>query len=106
MPDKMTWELINPEGVAKSEFKLANPHPTVLEGKTILLRWNGKHNGNVFLDQIGRLLEEKINNIKILKAWEVFPEYGNSSQNLEASKKIAAKLAEFKPDIVIASQCD
>jgi hypothetical protein len=106
MPDKINWELINPEGVAKSEFKLANPHPTVLERKTILLRWNGKHNGNVFLDRIGDLLKEKINSIKILKAWEVFPESGNSSQNADASKKIAAKLAEFKPDIVLASQCD
>jgi hypothetical protein len=106
MADKANWDLVNPEGVAESESKLANPHPSSLEGKTILLRWNGKHNGNVFLDRIGRLLEEKINNIKILKAWEVFPESGNSSQNIEASKKIAAKLAEFKPDIVLSSQCD
>jgi hypothetical protein len=106
MPDKMNWELINPEGVTRLEFKSANPHPASLEGKTVLLRWNGKHNGNILLERIGRLLEEKINNIKIIKAWEVFPESGNSSQNVEICKKVAARLAEFNPDIVIASQCD
>ena len=106
MEDQLQWELINPEGIVQSEFRPANPHPLSLEGKTVLLRWNGKHNGDVFLDRIAGLLAGKIRNIKILRAWEVLPESGNSSLNVEVSQKLAAKLAEFKPDIVIASQSD
>ena len=106
MPDKIKWKLINPEGVVQSESRSANPHPLNLEGKTVLLRWNGKHNGDVLLNRIADLLAGKIRDVKILKAWEIFPESGNSSQNVEVSQKMAAKLAELRPDIVIASQSD
>ncbi|HTP65793.1 MAG TPA: UGSC family (seleno)protein, partial [Geobacteraceae bacterium] len=41
------WELIKPEGVVEvRHFDLA-PRLTTLEGKTIVLRWNDKHNGNI-----------------------------------------------------------
>ena len=36
------WEVLNPEGVIKIEPMKINPHPSTLEGKTIMLRWNGK----------------------------------------------------------------
>ena len=37
------WEILNPKGVVKIEPMAINPHPSTLEGKTIMLRWNGKH---------------------------------------------------------------
>ncbi len=106
MEDQLHWELINPEGVVQSESRSANPHPLNLEGKTVLLRWNGKHNGDIFLDRIAGLLAEKIRDLKILKAWEVIPESGVASQSAEISQKMAARLAELRPDIVLASQSD
>ncbi len=102
----MNWELINPEGVIQSESRSANPHPSSLEGKTLLLRWNGKHNGDVLLDRIAELLIQRVKKFKILKSWEILPESANSSQNVEVSQKMATKLAELGPDIVIAAQSD
>ena len=32
------WEILNPEGVIKIEPMEINPHPSTLEGKTVLLR--------------------------------------------------------------------
>lgn len=101
------WELLNPEGVIKIKPMEINSHPTTLEGKTVLLRWNGKHNGDKFLDRVAELLAQKVKNIKIIKSWEVAPETvdpisGSQERSLELMKMLAA----FKPDLVIGSQAD
>jgi len=100
------WELVNPEGVVKITPMEVNPHPKSLEGKTILLRWNGKHNGNNFLDRIAELLKENVKGVKIVKSWEVAPWTAIIAGNPDKSKQIVDTLAKEKPDIVIASQCD
>jgi hypothetical protein len=101
------WELINPEGVVKIEPMKLNPHPPRLEGKTIMLRSNGKHNGDKFLIRVGELLLDKVKDIKIIYSWEVAPETVDPiTGSYERSKKFAQKLASFKPDLVIASQAD
>jgi hypothetical protein len=100
------WELINPQGVVKIVPMEVNPHPSTLEGKTVMLRWNGKHNGDLFLDRVAELLAEKIKDIKIIKSWQVALETADISQNENKSKQFVQKLAAFKPDIVIGSQCD
>jgi hypothetical protein len=101
------WEILNPEGVIKIEPMEINPHPSTLEGKTVLLRWNGKHNGDKFLDRVAELLAQKVKDIKIIKSWEVAPETvdpitGSQEKSLELMKKLAA----FKPDLAIGSQAD
>jgi hypothetical protein len=101
------WELINPEGVVKIETMKLNPHPSRVEGKTIMLRSNGKHNGDKFLIRVGELLKDKVKDIKIIYSWEVAPETVDPiTGSHERSKKFAQKLASFKPDLVIASQAD
>jgi len=100
------WELVNPEGVVKIEPMKVNPHPTSLEGKTILLRWNGKHNGDNFLTRIGELLKEKVKDVKIVKSWEIAPWTAIIAGNPDKSKQIVDTLAKEKPDLVIGSQCD
>ena len=100
------WELINPEGVVKIEPMQVNAHPSTLQGKTVMLRWNGKHNGDLFLDRIGELIAEKVKEVKIVKSWQVALETADISQNENRSKQFIQKLMEFKPDIVIGSQCD
>ncbi len=101
------WVLINPEGVIKIDPMKLNPHPTSLEGKTVMLRSNGKHNGDKFLIRVGELLKDKVRDIKIIYSWEVAPETVDPiTGSHERSKKFARKLASFKPDLVIASQAD
>jgi hypothetical protein len=100
------WELVNPEGVVKTESMRVTPHLSSLEGKTVMLRWNGKHNGDRFLNRIAELLVRQVNKVKIIKSWEVAPETATSSKSQEKSGMFVTKLAGFKPDIVIASQGD
>ncbi len=96
------WEILNPEGVIKIEPMEINPHPATLEEKTVLLRWNGKHNGDKFLDRVAELLAQKVKGIKIIKSWEVAPETVDPiSGSQERSKELMKKLAAFKPDLVI-----
>ncbi len=104
---KQIWEYLNPEGVIKIEPMKINPHPDTLEGKTIMLRWNGKHNGDKFLERIAELLINHVKNIKVIKSWEVAPETvdpiaGSQERSLEFAKTIA----KFKPDLVIGAQSD
>ena len=83
-----------------------NPHPTSLEGKIVLLRWNGKMNGDKYLTRVGELLAQQVKNVKIIKLWEVDKSTAAISKNLEASEKVAATIAKLKPDLVIAAQAD
>ena len=104
---RQKWELLNPEGVIKIEATKINPHPSTLEGKTVILRWNGKHNGDKFLERVGDLLVERVKNIRIIKSWEVAPETVDPiTGSQERSQEFAKAIAKFKPDIVIGAQSD
>ena len=83
-----------------------NPHPASLEGKTVLLRWNGKMNGDKFLTRVGELLTQQVKNVKIIKLWEVDKSTAAISKDLQASEQVAAAIAKLKPDLVIAAQAD
>ena len=106
MKEQLRWDLVNPVGAVKVEPLTMNPHPDTLEGKTVLLCWNGKHNGDFFLNRIAGLLKENIKGVKIIKGWEVVPETATLSSNPQASKEFAKKLVDLKPDIAIAAQAD
>jgi len=100
------WELLSPEGVVEVVPMAVNPHPSTLADKTVVLRANGKHNSDHFLEKVVELLEKEVNDIKIIKLWKVAPETNTSSQDSEGSKKFAEKIASFKPDLVIGAQAD
>jgi len=100
------WMLINPEGIIQLETVRAKPRPKTLEEKTVLLRWNGKHNGDLFLNRVGELLVENVKDVKIVKAWEAIPETKAITSNANKSKELAKKLSELKPDISIGAQGD
>lgn len=104
---KQKWEFLNPEGVIKIEPMGINPHPATLEGKTIMLRWNGKHNGDKFLERIAELLVDSVKNIKVIKSWEVAPETVDPiAGSQERSQEFARAIAKFNPDLVIGAQSD
>jgi hypothetical protein len=100
------WELVHPEGVEKIAPMSVNPHPRTLVGKTVVLRTNGKHNSDHFLDRVAERLETEVKEIRIIRLWKVAPETNTSSQNPEESKRFTEKIASFKPDLVISAQCD
>jgi hypothetical protein len=83
-----------------------NPHPATLEGKTVVLRWNGKYNGDLFLNNVGELLTQQVKNIKIVKLWEVDKATADVSKNGQVSEETAATIAKLKPALVIAAQGD
>jgi hypothetical protein len=83
-----------------------NPHPAGLEGKTVLLRWNGKLNGDKYLIRFGDLLTQQVKNVKILKLWEMDKATAAISKDLPASEQVAVTAAKVKPDLVIAAQAD
>lgn len=104
------WELVSPAGIVSIKPVKQTPHPATLEGKTVALRWNGKQNGNHFLDRVAELLTEKVKNIKIVKVYEREPwtnlTAGPPYMSAEDAKRIARTVAGYKPDLVIASQAD
>lgn len=103
---KQEWEVINPAGTI--EFKTAKvaSRPTTLEGKTILLRWNFKHNGNHYLDRIAELLAEKVPSAKVIKIYEIDRSTINQSGSLEDSARLAKVIGDFRPDLVISAHGD
>ncbi|HUL23835.1 MAG TPA: hypothetical protein VLZ10_20440 [Thermodesulfobacteriota bacterium] len=83
-----------------------NPHPATLEGKTVLMRWNGKYNGDNLLNRIAELLNDQVKGVQIIKMWELDRSTAIISDSLEKSEKTAAEIAKKKPDLVIAAQAD
>jgi len=100
------WQLVNPEGGLELKSFGVMPHHQSLENKRVLLHWNSKHNGDLFLNKIGELLTQKVKGVEIIRGWQIAPETATISLNPKASKQTAKKLAEFRPDIVIGAQCD
>ena len=104
--EKQEWEVINPAGTIEIKTAKPTPRPTTLEGKTILLRWNFKHNGNHYLDRIAELLVEKVPSAKVVKIYEINRSTINQSGSLEDSTRLARVIADFKPDLVIRAHAD
>jgi ABC-type Fe3+-hydroxamate transport system substrate-binding protein len=82
------------------------PRLSALEGKTVVLRWNGKPNGNILLDRVAELFTEKVKDVKVVKAYEMMPETSQISHSSEKGQEYAKKLLSLKPDIVIGSLAD
>ena len=101
-----TWEIINPAGTIGIKMAKLAPRLTTLEGKTILLRWNFKHNGNHYLDRISELLAEEVPTAKVVKIYESERSTINQSGSLEDSSRLARLITRFNPDLVIGAHGD
>lgn len=83
-----------------------NGHPASLVGKTVVLRWNGKYNGDLFLSRVGELLSQRVKDVKVVKLWEVDKGTADVSKNGQASEQTAASIAKLNASLVIAAQAD
>lgn len=99
------WTLVDPQGVTQSKVIKLNPHPATLEGKTVALRWNGKENGNNFLDEVANQLQANVKDVKVVKVYETMPESVGYSP-AAVTPQVVAKIKALHPDIIISSQAD
>jgi ABC-type Fe3+-hydroxamate transport system substrate-binding protein len=102
---KAPKEKAKEEGIKVGPVKMVS-HPSTLEGKTVLLRWNGKPNGDNFLNRIAELLTDQVKEVKSIKIWETEKSTTVISDSLWKSEEITEKIIKLKPDIVISVQAD
>jgi ABC-type Fe3+-hydroxamate transport system substrate-binding protein len=81
-------------------------HPTTLDGMTVVLRWNSKPNGDLYLNHLADLLTAQYKGIKVIKLWQTEPDTAKISSTDADSAALADKIAALKPDLVIAAQAD
>lgn len=101
-----TWEVLNPSGTVEIEMVKPAPRLTTLEGKTVVLRWNNKHNGDKVLDRVAELLSQKVPSAKVVKLYETEKSTIMTSGSKSESQRIAKLAKDAKADLVIASQAD
>jgi hypothetical protein len=93
-----------PTGVTVTKKYLdISPRVDTLEGKRVGLLWNGKPNGDLFLNRVAELLENKYKGIETIKFWEVDPE--RTALVTKYSEEVLDRIAN-SADIVIASSAD
>ena len=100
------WELVNPAGIIEKASVDPAKRIASLDAKTIALRWNSKHNGDVVLNRLAELLAKKYPSATIVKTYETDKSLNAISGTAAESERIAKAVASVKPDLVIASQCD
>ncbi len=103
---KQTWEVINPSGIVDVKYFKPAPRLNTLEGKTVVLRWNEKHNGDNFLNRIAELFKERFPTTKVIKLYEVDKSTVEISGSIKEAIRIAKVIKDLKADIVIGAQCD
>lgn len=72
----------------------------------MILRWNGKHNGDLLLDYLHSLLSHAFPDTEFIKAYETDPALSGISKDLPESEATARALLELRPDLVIAATGD
>jgi len=100
------WEIVNPAGAIEVKYAKAAPRLTTLEGKTVVLRWNGKHNGNNLLNRVAELLAKQVPSAKVVKLYEIDKSSNKIAGSMEESNRIAQEIKDLKADLVIGSQAD
>ena len=101
---KQSIDVYCPTGaVITKEYSDIASRVRTLEGIRIGLLWNGKPNGDIFLDRIAEILEKKYKDIELIKFWKVDPEHTALSNKY--SEETLDRIAN-SADIVIASQGD
>jgi len=85
--DTQKWTVMNPVGDVDIENLGGASRLDDFSGKRIGLWWNGKPNGDIFLDELAHQLESRYQGMKAVRMWEVDPAtttaYGVPREKLE-----------------------
>ena len=101
----VTWESLTVWNDLPTLYNPA-PWPPDLAGKRVILRWNGKHNGDVLLDYLYTLLSRAFPDTEFIRAYEKDPALSGVSKDLPESEATAQALRGLHPDLVIAATGD
>lgn len=63
---KVNLEVLDPTGGPIPKRKTRSPRLTAFEGKRVGLVWNRKPNGDILLEEVGKLLKERYPSVTIL----------------------------------------
>ena len=61
------WEVLNPMAEYETPILALSPRLANLNEKMVGLFWNGKPNGDLLLEAVGKLLEKRFKNLKTIK---------------------------------------
>lgn len=100
------WEVLDPSGVIEVKYSKPAPRLTTLDGKTVVLHWNSKHNGDKLLDRVAELLKEKAPKTKVVKMYEVDQSTNHIAGSVAESARIAKIAKDLRADLVISSSAD
>lgn len=101
---KNVIRVYDPTSVAITEKHLEfAPRVNAIDGKRIGLLWNGKPNGDFYLERVAQLLEKKYKGVSVIKFWEVDPE---ETSHPDKKSDVALDRIAKSSDIVIAAQGD
>ena len=100
--DRQEWSVLNPVADVDIEKRGGAARFEDFSGKRIGLWWNGKPNGEIFLNELARQLESRHQGMTTVRMWEIDPAttsaYGVSSDKLELMANSA--------DLVIGALAD
>ena len=81
------WTVMNPAGDANVEHRSGAVRIDDFSGRRVGLWWNGKPNGDNFLNEVARQLESRNPGMTTVRMWELSPStmtaYGVSGENLD-----------------------
>ena len=100
------WELVTPNGVVQKATIIPAPRITSLAGKTVVVRWNGKHNGDIYAKRVAELLKQKEPTVNVIISHEVDPGTAKITSTVAESTRVSKVILGMKPDLVIANQAD
>lgn len=87
------WQVLNPVAAANIENHGGARRFADYSGKRIGLWWNGKSNGDIFLDEIGVQLQSRFPGVSTIRIWErdasTTTAYGVTRAQLEEMAKSA-----------------
>lgn len=100
------WELVIPTGVIEQARVEPAKRISDLKDKTVVLRWNGKNNGDLVLDRLAELLAGDYPGAKIIKSYVQDPSLNSITGHVGESQRVTEVIKGLGPDIVIAAQAD
>jgi hypothetical protein len=100
------WELVIPTGVIEQAHIEPAKRISDLAGKTVVLRWNGKNNGDLLLDRLAEKLGKDYPTAKVVKSYTADTSLNAITGHINESQRVAKVLKGMSPDIIIAAQAD
>lgn len=100
--DRQEWVVMNPVGDVDIVGRGGATRLDDFSGKRVGFWWNGKPNGDIFLNEIARQLESRCQGMTPVRMWEIDPAtttaYGVSADKLDFMVRSA--------DVVIGALAD